>query len=204
MGLLFAAGAGIVTALKERRPKVKEGMRVLLLGDSLAVGLSPHLKALAKDAGVELRALAKTGTRIDQWAKSEELAAVLRDYSPELVLVSLGTNDAAIGAGAAERQKPYLDQLLEQFAHGVSHRNDYGLGADVVWIGPPTLPFESAAMTSMIRAGVEAYGDSLGGHPRGAYFPSETLEIPRAPDHIHPTATGAAGWAGALWSWLTS
>src|SRR3990172_5754810 len=91
-GLVLAAGLGMVRLLNG--PRLRRGMRVLLIGDSLAVGTAPYFAALAKEAGVEFKSLAKVGTRIDQWASSAELKALLEKFQPELVLVSLGTNDA--------------------------------------------------------------------------------------------------------------
>lgn len=33
-------------------------------------------------------------------------------------------------------------------------------------------------------------------------FHSETLQIPRQSDGIHPTPDGYAAWASAIWAWL--
>ena len=41
------------------------------------------------------------------------------------------------------------------------------------------------------------------GVPATDYFHSEKLEIPRGPDGIHSTPRGYAGWAGAIWRWLS-
>ncbi len=47
----------------------------------------------------------------------------------------------------------------------------------------------------------DAAGSALS--PRYFYFHSEKLEMPRGPDNLHPTARGYAGWAGAIWHWLS-
>ncbi len=197
-GLALVAGIGMVRLLNG--PRVTRGMRVLLVGDSLAVGLGPLLGALAKESGVTLKVLAKEGTRIDQWAASAELKTLLESFKPELVLVSLGTNDAFMkGADVVAKQKLQLDKLLEVLTTWPRSK-DYGLGPDhVVWIGPPTLPSPpSPGMVTMIQDGS---GSALS--PRYHYFHSDRLQIPRVPDKIHPTARGYAGWAGALWHWLS-
>jgi lysophospholipase L1-like esterase len=194
-GLIAAAGLGFMRLMAG--PRIKRGQRVLLIGDSLAVGMAPHFAALSKEAGVEFKALATVGTRIDQWASSKALQALLENFQPELVLISLGTNDEYMTGDAAKRQAPYLKQLIEVISR-YPRKADYGLGPEwIVWIGPPILP-KSAGISQMIQASA---GSPLS--PSYYYFHSEQLQIPRGPDKIHPTALGYAGWAGAIWHWMS-
>lgn len=185
-GLGIAAGmsaVGLVRVL--RQPRVRSGKsRVFLFGDSLAVGLEPHLKALSQEANIAFDSVTKSGTRIDQWAKSQVLLDRLGKFQPTLVLISLGTNDEYLGSGAATKQAPYLSELL---------KNVKKFAPEVVWIGPPTLPRPSSGIVKLIRGNISS----------DHYFPSDTLEIPRGPDGLHPTARGYAAWAGALWRWLS-
>lgn len=165
-------------------PRVRSGKsRVFLFGDSLAVGLAPHLKALFEETGVPFAQVSKSGTRIDQWANSEVLQKKLSEFQPTIILVSLGTNDEYIPGAAVERQQPYLDAL----------RDNVGVHGELVWIGPPTLPKESNGIVEMIK-------DEI---PSSHYFASDQLSIPRGPDNIHPTARGYAAWAGSIWRWLS-
>lgn len=185
-GLLIAGGIGLV-AVATRRPRVTVHSRVLLFGDSMAVGLNPQLKQLAEETGVEAYAgKGIVGSRIDQWARGSWengwLDEQLATFRPTLILVSLGTNDEKTSPGAVEREAPALATLLGKLA---------ATGADVVWIGPPELPFPRQGVSDMIRAEVPYY------------FESENLDIPRGPDDLHPNAAGYGGWAGALWQWLT-
>jgi lysophospholipase L1-like esterase len=171
--------------LSDRGPKITPGSRVLLVGDSLAVGMTPHFAELAKEQRLPLESLALTGSRIDQWAGSQKLAERLATFRPTLVVVSLGTNDEYMQGDAVGRQRPYLAELV-----GKVHAS----GAELAWVGPPTLPKpKSNGIASLIQEHV----------PREAYFHSETLGIPRGPDKLHPTAVGYAGWAGAIWRWLS-
>lgn len=181
-GLLIAGGVGLVAAAT-RRPKLSEKSRVLLIGDSMAVGLDPHMRELAEESGIEAYASrAIVGTRIDQWAASAALDKELESFQPTLILVSLGTNDEALGEGAADRQELYLDELLEKLQ---------ATGAEVVWILPPALPFPTHGVTELIR------------EKAPFYFTSDRLDIPRSPDGLHPNAAGYAGWSGAIWRWLS-
>lgn len=190
-GLAAVAGVGLVRLLG---PTVHEGERLLLLGDSMAEGLAPHLRALAAEHGVEFHALARRGSRIDEWAADPSLEDLLTDFQPHVVLVALGTNDV-YSLSALERSggaiRPLLDRLV-----GWPHRDDYGLGAAVVWVMPPSLPDELGGFERD-----DALLDRIRDEART--FPSDELDIPRAPDGVHPTAAGYAAWAGALWQWLT-
>jgi len=187
-GLAVAAGVGLAKLL-HRGPRVLPGQtRLLLLGDSLAVGLGPHVQCLAADQRIPFRALAKTSTRVDQWAQSAALDSTLASWKPTLALVSLGTNDAYV-AGAASRQKPWLDQLLAKLA---------AAGVEVAWIGPPTLP-----ATSMGKPDAAWLAELQAAIPASHWFPSAALTIPRGPDNLHPSARGYAGWAGGIWHWLS-
>lgn len=197
-GLLLVAGLGMVRLLNG--PRIRRGLRVLLIGDSLAVGMAPHFSMLAKDAGVEFKSLAKVGTRIDQWASSAELKKLAESFKPDLVLVSLGTNDEFMrGADVVQKQQVQLEKLLAVLTEW-PRAIDYGLGPEhIVWIGPPTLPNPpSPDVAKMIQ---ESAGSVLS--PKFHYFHSEKLTIPRGPDGIHPTVRGYAGWAGAIWHWLS-
>ncbi len=182
--------AGIGAARLLSGPRLRKGMRVLLIGDSLAVGMAPHFAALAKEAGIDFKALATVGTRIDQWAANSDLKKLLESFQPELVLVSLGTNDEFMrGDDVVQKQYAQLEKLLALL----------GATEHVVWIGPPTLPNPpSPGIAKMIQ---DAAGGVLA--PRFSYFHSERLQMPRGPDQIHPNVRGYAGWAGAVWHWLS-
>ncbi len=181
-GLVAVAGIGLVRVLRASRIKPGE-TRILLLGDSLAVGLATPLKALGLEQKIPVLGIGKTSTRIDQWAQSGTLLDQLSAFKPTLILVSLGTNDEYLTGDAAARQKPYLDQLVKRFGE-----------IDYAWIGPPTLPKPTTnGITALLQSRI----------PSSHYFPSHTLQIPRGPDNLHPTAKGYAGWAGALWQWLS-
>jgi len=184
-GLLVGAGIG-VARLVTSHPKVGGDTKILFFGDSLAQGVGPHLKGLATEERVPYLGAGRQGSRIDQWVHSDWLANAVEVYEPTLVLISLGTNDAysALSPEAvAESQRELLSKLPAD--------------ADVVWVGVPALPETYSGR----HPNVEVLGAIEKGAPH--YYPSHELDIPRGPDHLHMTAAGYAGWAGALWEWLT-
>lgn len=200
IGAATLGAVGIVELLSG--PTLRASDRILLVGDSLAVGLSTPLSALAKDHGIAFQAIAIVGTRIDQWAQSADLTAMLSSFQPTIVLISLGTNDAymlpAPGTTIGQRQAPYMEALLTKI-EAVHPRA-------IVWIEPPTLP-DAAVSLSSVRQLIEAqHAIDLPKHikPRVSLYLSQRLTItPRSPDGIHPVVSGYAFWAGKIWQWLT-
>jgi lysophospholipase L1-like esterase len=184
VGLGLAAGYGLVRIIWA--PRIKPGeTRLLVIGDSLAVGLAPYLRDMAGRERIAFASLAKVGTRIDQWADSASLRELLAKFRPTVVLVSLGTNDEYLtGADAVERQRAAMRRLVALLMTVTPQH--------IIWIGPPTLPKATNGIVPMLKAEI----------PSRDYFPSDQLAIPRGPDGIHPTARGYAGWAGAIWQWL--
>lgn len=185
-GLAVVAGVGLVRLIG-RGPKIGDGTRLLVIGDSLAVGLGPALQAMAKEQKIPFDAVAEVGTRIDQWATRPDLDQHLAAFKPTLVLVSLGTNDEYMqGDWVVGRQHDAAVALLNKITKA---------GADYVWIGPPTLPkAKSNGIVTMLKKMI----------PSTHYFPTDTaLTLPRGPDNIHPTVSAYAGWAGAIWQWLS-
>lgn len=203
-GLLAVAGVGLVRGLRGARIRLTQNSRILLIGDSMAQGLGPQVKALATDVKLPYLGYGIPGTRIEQWASSAWLDQALVDFQPTIALVSLGTNDAyEQRADLWASKRPAVDALLQKLARFSNrYSNDspdlvYGLGAETIWIGPPTLPAVQGGMT-LDSAFLAELADGV---PN--YFDSTTLDIPRGPDNLHPTVKGFAGWAGGVWQSLT-
>lgn len=203
-GLLVAAGVGLVRGLAGARVRLTQNSRILLIGDSMAQGLGPQIKALATDARLPYLGYGIPGTRLETWANSQWLDDALAEFQPTMTLVSLGTNDAYEATPDLWSQKKVsFDALvakLQRFSNRYSNDTPdlvYGLGSKIVWIGPPSLP--------ATHLGMRLNGDFLTELADAApnYFDSAALEIPRGPDELHPTVKGFAGWAGAIWQSLT-
>lgn len=155
--------------------------KLLLAGDSLAVGLTAEFKALAKARGWRAYADGRVGTRVDQWVRW--LPKDLATYHPDVVYLSLGTNDATPETDRLYRHPEMVTKIALQVA---------GAHAKLVWIGPPTLPkrlTRQDAVRTLIRDRVLPYYDST------------LFEFERTPDHIHATPKGYRDWMDAIWSW---
>lgn len=197
-GLAVGAGIGIASLLSRPRPKLGVASRVLLIGDSMAQGLTPHLAALAKDRAVPFMGRSEVGTRIDQWTGAR-LDAALAAFgaSPTLVLVALGTNDF-YAKETHETLAAHVTALAGKLSE-IPRSDEYGLGPDVLWIGPPLLQILDAPYDVIEQALREGYtGTGVAG-----YFASQVLDLRMGPDRIHPTSAGFASWAAAIWNRLS-
>jgi lysophospholipase L1-like esterase len=173
---VILAGAGIIWSSRAKRPRIQAGTRLLVVGDSMAEALGPYFKAFGRDDNIAVDVLFKRGARIDYWREQPALAAALQ--TPALVLFVLGTNDQ-VGAHTSSAQ------AAAELAAAAEAR-----GSQVAWVGPPTLTQGNDL------------GDALARVFGREYYDSRTLEIPRGPDGLHPSVSGAGGWAANVWEWL--
>ena len=180
-GLGVAGGIGRARRVGRRGPRLAAGTRFLLVGGAFAQGLAPPLRALARDQRIVFDvALPPPGPkppRTEAWAARPEVTAKILTFKPTLVAVALDV--LAPDVISKTRQAAALKALLSAIQR---------TGAVAVWIGPPTAPVAARAR----------------GEPSGRYFPTATaLTLPRGPDGLQPTVAGYAGWAGAVWQWLS-
>ena len=169
------AAAGLVGWLflrKKDAPSVKAPSHVALIGDSLAVGLgTPLMKELAP---AKLVVNAHVSARASDWLGkyNQELEYVLNMIKPEVVLISLGTNDSAAGGtGFVKDFKAIADRIQAK-------------GATPIFLGPPELPWA--------REGIYVAGEAAG------FLIKAPSGLAHAPDGVHLTPQGYAEWAKYL------
>ncbi len=151
--------------------RAEERADALLVGDSLAFGLGPALKPLAKARGVLLRVNARGGTSTRQWLRKGWLVATLVRHRPKLLLVSLGTN-----CTRAERKVLGAD-IAKLLALVPSSTR-------VIWLFPPPMRFSHQYLR-----------DALG---QSEVEVIEAGELKLEKDRVHPTTTANKKWARAL------
>lgn len=186
-GILMIAGVGVVYAIQHGgdaacNVSVRPGDRVLLFGDSLAVGLSSPMAEAAKKSGCDFTSMAEVSTNMAQWLsepRRSQLQALIDSFAPTVVLVSLGTNDSK-GMTDTAKLTAQEAQIRDWIAR---------TGAKLVWILPPKLPFPER-----VSEGVKANGINA--------FPSANLPLPQG-DGIHPTGRGYAGWTEHIWAFMS-
>lgn len=166
---------------------VVEQSRILLIGDSLAVGLQKPLRERATRLGVPFGSTAQVSTTIHQWLTGKGLArsldAAIEQAQPTLTLVSLGTNDmrGRDPAAAGREGGQFVDLLLRSGAGTVG------------WLLPPKMPFGDRGFLAALQVELGKRGIRS--------FDASSLTVPRASDGIHPTAAGYDQWGEAIAAW---
>ena len=168
-------------------PPEKREERVLLLGDSLAVGLTPTLGRAFR----HFRSEAEVGARVRDWASGKyasRLDRALSEFRPTTVLISLGTNDEARRRtepdfDVARATQPVLSELLSKLH-----------GARIIWIGLPS--FSKWPADEGLR--------ELFAEVSSRYYDTAAHDdaFSRAGDKVHFTTTGYRQWGEAFLAWL--
>lgn len=166
------------------RPQILPGSVVMLVGDSLAAGMEGRFKSLARMNGYVPVVHAINGTSIFQW--NGWIKKDLEVHNPDLVLVSLGTNDAVIYDKVRQNPNEYR-KLIKTIE---------ATGAKIVWIGPSNISrtriLKIDETRKIIRESVPVF------------FESEKYETPQAGDGIHSSMNGYSNWMKSIWSWIIS
>jgi lysophospholipase L1-like esterase len=163
------------------------GTRVLLIGDSLSVGLGPAMAAHARACGTPFHHHGVVGSHVTQWAHDSWLQPQLDRAQANVVVVSLGGND--FQRFDDENVRAGIDQFVAKVRSS---------GAKLRWISPPTMPFSD-------RVGVrDMWKQKIDGSAGIDWYPTEELVIPRAPDRVHPTIKGYKTLGKMLWQWVAN
>ena len=162
------------------RPK-----KVLLLGDSMVGygrGLSLALKKRFEAEGIEFHWDAKTSASVQSFDGSDVLERMIKLFDPDLILLSLGTNNLSY---------PNPDAFGGNVESLAKKMGDHGRAC--VWVGPlkPSWKWNPHSL-EVIRD-----------HSAPCrYFDSTGVVAPIQTDHIHPTDVGGEKWAGPLVEFL--
>lgn len=153
--------------------------KVLLIGDSLAEGAASPLLNITKKEGIRLSINCLHGTRIDYW--SSRVESIINGTRPDVVIVSLGTNDS--GLKNPEQQRPHVKKIIFTAKKYKSK---------ILWLLPPVLP-EKFKSKDAIR---KIIFDELSSQE---IFNSDELKIEKTKDKIHMTANGYKVWISSAW-----
>lgn len=155
------------------------GKIVLHVGDSMVGGvggLTKSLEARFSAEGATMIHDHKVSESIVSFDKSSRLKDLLAKHEPEIVIITLGTNDALVPHPQAYAQN------LRNIAKRVGARECF-------WIGPPLWKPDTGGIVGVLRENVAPC----------RLFDSSKLDIKRQADGVHPTGTGGAEWAGHFW-----
>ena len=160
--------------------------RVFVLGDSHVASLGPFLLEAGSPLGWEpAGVLSNRGWSTARYKNEPDWKGTLAAARPDMVVVVLGTNDAAMG------QQAYVSQL-RAVVDGVRASG----AREIVWVGPPSAknqhideradriaPWQGSFLPQMGVKWIDSRMSTFGGH---------------APDGIHFTRAGYRAWANSM------
>lgn len=161
-------------------PPLPEGTVVLHIGDSMAGALGVALNAELKQHNVRGMLRFKVASYIPGWAGGLELPLHLSQLKPDLVLITLGTNEVKMPDPT--QRAPLVRKIVKMIGD-----------RPCVWIAPPVWTVEKG-LYQVIR-------DNLA---PCRYMDTELVypEMPRLNDKIHPTIGARKEWAKRVVAWL--
>lgn len=155
-----------------------------LIGDSQGANLKRELWVKAAEAGCRFDSKTEIGTRAVGWIDSGRMRAWLKEYDPDVVLVSFGTNEAKYGTPVAT--------LAQQFQTFVGRVSDHGRRR-VIWIAPPNL--QGVDYLVNVRAALATVkGIEVADLSENGYAMNDS--------EIHLTRAAYVSWAWDIWTWI--
>lgn len=161
-------------------PRLPEGTVVLHVGDSMAGALGVALNDELKQHNVKGILRFKTASYIPGWAGGQELPLHLSQMKPDLVLITLGTNEVKMPDPT--QRAPLVKKIVKLIGD-----------RPCVWIAPPIWT-EERGLYQVIRDNVAPC----------RYMDTEVVYpgMPRLGDKIHPTINARKEWAKRVVAWL--
>ena len=203
--LSSASGCSAATAEVERRPPAKakrekiataqrddaaigsSATRVLHTGDStVGGGLSHALRRIFAFEGATYTRDSTRSMAIKTFARTHHFEEMLAAVDPDLVILTLGTND--VFDPHPEALAASVDAIVAKATAPSATRPDDG-PRRCWWIGPPTWR-GNTGIVDVIRAHAAPC----------LFFDSSNMKnVARTRDGIHPSERGGATWAIAFW-----
>lgn len=168
----------VVAASSAQADDEKERTRVILVGDSMVWELGRAMEPLMEEAGYDFKHRHKTSDSIRSYAANNRMRDDLRKYKPDVVMISLGANEALI---------PRPDSLIKPIKKIVGQVGD----KPCYWIGPPMWTQD----TGVVKLLEEHSGPCK-------FYNSSPLELKRRKDGYHPNKEGSKVWAEAFLAWM--
>lgn len=154
-----------------------KGKTVLLIGDSMAEGLGWFLKGKIEAAGGRYILEPWQSSTITGW-HSGRLRQVLERHKPDILFISLGSNELFI-KNPEQTRAPQITQLTKDIGNLAAY-----------WIGPPSWKPDNG----LVRVIQENFQPDH-------FYDSNDLKVSRRGDGAHPTREGFETWANLVWDW---
>lgn len=151
---------------------------VLIFGDSMTILVANRLAAYGEKNGYEVASVTWDGSSSISWSSCDTLENYIARYRPDFIMVTLGSNELFLKN--FDKRKPFVEKLIAKIGD-----------IPFVWIGPPNWK-EDVGFNAMMRSTL----------PRGTFFDSNGLDLPRGADRIHPTPRGGIIWTDSIMRWI--
>ena len=178
---LATALEGVTDAGADEPSTSLSGKTVLHVGDSMVggnFGLTKALDARFTGEGAKFIRDYKVSESIVSYDKSPKLKDLIAKHRPDIVIITLGTNDVFV---------PYPAAMIPNVKSIVSR-----VGArECYWMGPPTWKPDTG-IVEVLRENVAPC----------KFYDASALQLQRAGDGIHPTDRGGAEWATSFWTFF--
>ena len=155
--------------------------RILHIGDShVAAGLKKSLAHHFREAGARFHQEGWVGSRCKSWVSSGRLKALVTDFRPTVVVVTLGTNE----------MKNHKPDRNRSWVRGIVRRIDR---ASCYWIGPPPLLEDVHGYNDMLKQTIQPC----------RYFDSRILDVqPHEDGTFHLSIEEGTEWGDRIWHWM--
>ena len=166
---------------------LKSYRRVLHIGDSMVgfkFGLTRALGARFEADGAKFFSIPITNAGIGSFEKGTELEDAIKKTRPDLVLLTLGANNAT--SPAPEYYVPAIKRIVKKM--GITA----GGKRRCFWIGPPLWKPDKVGFIDVLAKSTEPC----------TFFDSSRLTLDKMTDGIHPTNKGGEVWAEAVMQFL--
>ena len=170
----------LAAALAPPSPPPLLGKTVLHAGDSMVGdhwGLTRALKMKLDAEGARIVRHTKVSETLATFERGKALPELLREHDPDIVILTLGTNDTKSPPPEA------FGKHVARIAKKIAPRECW-------WIGPPTTAGKRhTALVEIIEKNCAPC----------RFFDSSDVTFDRGKDGIHPTDKGGEIWAEAFW-----
>lgn len=152
---------------------------VLIFGDSMTHYLAMSISKYGSKNNYKVTSVTWVSSSITKWSKTDKIKKYMDEVNPDFIIISLGAND--VGLRDFEAKIPEIKKITDQLGD-----------VPFIWVGPAMWKADKGLYPMLEKALGQAKVFRL----------DETIKIPRAGDHIHPTKKGADVWADTLMRWI--
>jgi len=156
-----------------------QARKVVHFGDSMVPLVGNYLRPRFEAQGGHYEITSTSSSSSLSWAEGDLLGKTLAKHDPDLVLISLGSNELYFVDDLAQRA-----EAIRAIVRAVGDRA-------CLWIGPPSW--------AKARGFLDTLEANLG---HCSYFDSAKLPMERQADGRHPTWGASHGWANQVWQRL--